>query len=572
MAYQIREYQQRAVDAVYADWNRNIRKTLLVMATGTGKTVVAGDIAARLPANGKLLFLVHREELMFQSRDKIESMTGHRVALEGGDYKADKHAKFVVAMVQSLTRRLNRFDPDRFTHGAIDEAHHAVCKTYMSVIDYFNIEYWFGLTATPKRADGEAMGKVFDGQAFTMFAAEAIDQGWLTPIKSRVVTCNDMNLGQIKLNAGEFNQKELKAELLKQSTVSRIAQQSVAIADGRQTVIFCQNIEQSQAVCRTLKQMGEQALHVDGKIPKFARRSRMQDFAHGRAQFLVNCSVIEEGVDVPGIEVVANARPTKSQTRIVQAVGRGLRPLEPPKGQTPDERCREIRESRKPHCTVIDFIGNLGEQTMKVSGDLLGGDYDDDVRRIAIEIAKGIEGFVDWVEVYKQAEQQAAEQAAARSAEENERRKSAAVSGAESRWARTFNPHPYAVFSMSLQAAKSVKPEDAYGGALSSAIRFLEDQKVDRRDYLRLTNVQQLYFARVLHKHVHKGFCTWKQANWLYKFGYDPRGMSKRDATLILDKVAANGWARPAADGPNTVFLNDTGQKSAVVFEQQLNF
>ena len=321
-----------------------------------------------------------------------------------------------------------------------------------------------------------------------------------------------------------------------------------------------------------LKQLGEHALHIDGEVPKFARRSRMADFASGRAQFLVNCSVIEEGVDVPGIEVVANARPTKSQTRIVQAVGRGLRPVDPPQGKTPDERCREIRESRKPHCTVIDFIGNLGEQTMKVSGDLLGGDYDDEVRRLAIEIAKGIDGFVDWAAVYREAAQRAAEIAAARSEAENERRQKAAISGAESRWARSFVPHPYAVFSMNITAAKSVNPEDAYGSALSSAVRFLEAEKVDRRDILKLTNTQQLYFARVLHKHLRRGYCTWKQSVLLYKFGYDPRGMTKNNARLILDKVAANGWARPSADGPNTVFLNDTGRRDAVVFEQQLNF
>lgn len=563
-SFDMRDYQQRASNAVFAEWEKGNNSTLIVLATGTGKTVIAGEIASRLPVDARLLFLVHREELMFQSRDKIQAMTGHRVALEGGEYRADRSAKFVVAMVQSLTKRLGGYDPGHFQYGIVDEAHHAVCKTYMGILDHFtSMTKVAGLTATPKRGDDVALGKVFDSVAYKMFAAEAIDLGWLTPIRSRVVTCNDMDLSQVRINVGDFNQTELKEQLLKQSVVHRIASESIAIADGRQTVVFCQNVDQSRSVCRMIESMGSNAVHVDGKISKLARRSRMAQFSEARVQFIVNCSVIEEGVDVPGIEVVANARPTRSQTRIVQAVGRGLRPIKPPTGATPTERCAEIADSTKPHCTVIDFVGNLGEHSMKVSGDLLGGDYCDDVRRIAIDLAREVQGDVDWPAIYAQAELRAIEEAKASNEDYALKRRQYAAMASESKWAHTYRPHPYAVFNLDTAVAQEkISPGDAFGTKLSMAIRFLEGEKLERREILQMSNVEQLYFARMLHRHISRGYCTWKQARRVHIHGYDPREMSKGKAGSLITRIQKNNWARPASDGPNLVHMREAGVAS----------
>lgn len=551
-----RDYQVAAEDCVFREWDRGVRGTLVSHATGLGKTVLAGRIARRIVQQSRLLFVVHREELMFQAAKALGSMAKCEVVREGAGYKElllNPKAPIVVGMIQSLRRRMRTMDADLFSHVIIDEAHHATADGYRRAVDHFKgAKHLLGLTATPKRADGQAMGAVFDSVAHEMTVSDGIDLGWLTPMRSRIVTCNDLDLRNINLNAGEYNQRELKEQLLKQAVVDRIARRSIEIADGRQTVIFCQNIEQSQAVKRVICTLGGNAVHIDGKLPKSSRRHRIDQFAEARVQFLCNCAVVEEGVDVPGIEVVANARPTRSQTRIIQSVGRGMRPVDPPIGDTAEVRRAEISGSAKPYCTVIDFVGQIGARSMCFSGDLLGGDYDDDVRREAVEIAKQYTGDVDWREVYREA--------IAVASQRSVKQKSLGGSRSqERRWCAKYRPCPYDVLDLRLEDARSVSKDDCNGGNLDSAIAFLEGEKLQSWEFNRLANYEQVFLARHIRRRSWDGLCSYPQARVIHKFGYSS-DQTGREASLIIDRVKKANWVRPFEDGPNEVYEKACGR------------
>jgi len=552
----LRDYQQEAIDAVFSEWERGVGSTLLVAATGLGKTVVAGEICSRLVADRKrVLFLSHRQELMQQSAKVIGGMTGEEVAREGAEYKElllRPKSMICSGMVQSVVRRLNRFEEKSFDVVIVDEAHHSVAKTYRKILEHIDPERILGVTATPKRGDDKAMGQVFDTVAYEMGIADGIEQGWLTPVKSRIVPARDMDLRNINMVAGELNQRALKEQLLKQAVVDKVARSSVEISDGRQMVIFAQNIEQSKAICRVLKQMGERAVHVDGKLPHYSRRNRMGEFADGKVQFICNCSVIEEGVDVPGIEVVGQASPTMSQIRVIQRVGRGLRPIDPPAGGTPNDRRAEIANSTKPHCTVVDFVGTMGSKILQLSGDILGGEYEDDVREEAIKIAMRWDGDIDWDIVHAEAQEIVKRRGAVQKKLGGDRAK-------ERLWCMKHNPCPYDVLGIRKEDARQVSKDDCNGGNLSRAVSFLEKERLQIKDYGRLCNYEQVMLARVIWKRSRQGLCTYRQARMLYLYGYGTE-WSVRDASRIIDRIKQEGWIRPYEDGPNQVFLAATGR------------
>lgn len=577
--FSVRDYQQRAEDEVFRLWGTGFRSVLIVLFTGGGKTVIAGNIAKRLQPGQRMLFQVHREELAYQSQKSLQEITGRQVALEMSGRKAfQEHpdASIVVAMCQSMCKRLEGYRKDHFHVFAQDEAHHLTASTFRAAYDYFEWKHCFGLTATPMRSDGVALGKVFDRTCLDLMAISGIDDGWLTPIRSRVETIADMDLSQVKIDVGDFNSKQLGIQLTKQSVVHNIAEKTRAIAAGRQTVLFCKSIDQSKAVAAVLRQMGVKAEHIDGstgkgkwafgRYRKGEREQKMDRFRDGSLQMLINVGLIDEGVDVPGIEVVGNASPTRSQARIIQRIGRGLRPVEPPRGATPEERRAEIANSSKPHCTVIDFLGGqMGEHFMRVSGDLLGGEFDDDVRKIAIKLASKFNGeFIDWADIYRQAGIIAAEKEKARTEAEERRQQLSLTQAAEHRWSFRYKPCPFDVFGLNKQDAVEYK-DDAYGRQLADAKKYLYDSGFDEADIARLSNVEQYFLGREYWKfrRTHtENVASWKQMKCLYIRGYKPSDYRYRStsASALIARVQQAGWVRPAEDGLNQVFLEATGR------------
>lgn len=194
----LRPYQAAASDAIFKEWQDN-DSTLVVMPTGGGKTVLFADVIRRVFPR-RALVIAHREELIFQARDKIQRVTGLSADVEMGEYRAEgglfEQARVVVSTIQTQCSggdgggRMSKFDPQRFGVLIIDEAHHATSPSYRRVIDYYRTNpalKVLGVTATPDRADEEALGQVFQSVAFDYEVLDAIHDGWLVPIEQQMV-------------------------------------------------------------------------------------------------------------------------------------------------------------------------------------------------------------------------------------------------------------------------------------------------------------------------------------------------------------------------------------------------
>jgi superfamily II DNA or RNA helicase len=558
---QTRDYQLECVAKTFEAFQNGHKSVLNALPTGSGKTVVASLMAQQMDS---FLFVVDREELAFQSQKTLQRVTGRSVYLECGPefraYKTAPGARCVVAMSQSMIRRKEAYPRDRFEYIFEDECHHSVSPTRTAIREYFTGKKGvIGFSATPERADGKAAGMVYETVPYQMSFLDAVDLGWLVPFKSRVVTCHDMDLRQFRGNA-EYSTKELRKEIEKRAVIEHVAKKTIAIADGRQTVLFARTVQQSQQICEYLKSLGERAMHVDGKLPRFIRRDRLSQFSDRKIQFICNCGLIEEGVDVPGIEVVSMAAPIRSTGRFMQRVGRGSRAVVDLTGTTPEERRRQIAESEKPHFTVIDFVGQMDEHSaaMCFAGDLLAGDFDDEMRKVAIKLASGQDN-ADMRSIVQEAKNIVAhrrrkltpheEKEAAR-----ERYKKIERSR-EQAWIMGAVFHPFDVLKIDKKIAdREVPKNDTYGRTMDASERYLRECHVPPREIGILTSSQRVYLARFLRARA-ETHAPYPQSRRIHACGYDASVLSKAEANALSARIVAANFVRPQEDGPNQQYL-----------------
>jgi len=187
---ELRPYQNEAVASVEAEFTHGVRSTLIVLATGCGKTIVFSHLAAReVRRGGRVLILAHRGELLTQAIDKLRAATGIEAGLEKAEETSDVGFDelpytVVVGSVQSMKsqKRLARFAPDEFSLIVIDECHHALTGTYRAVIDHFPKARLLGVTATPDRGDLRSLSEVFETIAYEYSIVDAIKGGYLSPV------------------------------------------------------------------------------------------------------------------------------------------------------------------------------------------------------------------------------------------------------------------------------------------------------------------------------------------------------------------------------------------------------
>lgn len=428
----------------------------------------------------------------------------------------------------------------------VHNCHHSVGKSYTEPLAHFdeNLKFLLGLTATPKRHDGKAMGRVFDEVAFKMTLLQAIDKGWILEPRIERISVAEMNLQNVSVVAGDFSKSSLSKEMSRETVIGKMVSETIIRAAGRQTAIYCVDVDHMRAVEQQLKQRGQTCGMIDGKTPGPVRKSKLRDFRERTIQFLISCGTLTEGWDCPECEVIAMFRPTQSCNLYEQIVGRGLRPLFPPMEDTPELRRAAIAASEKPFCIVLDFVGNSRHKLANI-GDILGGTFDDEVKRLAMDLARHETGPIDMRELLKKAEQILDEQRAKRFQKGTGRDKLT-----RALW--QLNPHPYDVLGLDKEHAESaVSREDAYGRAPIEAAETLERYKLKPHEIQRLTNKQQVLLARVILSRSRRGLCSYAQARLLYRFGYDAN-LPVVAAAKVLDQVNANGdWWRPDGDGIN---------------------
>ncbi len=320
----LRPYQQEAVAAVEKEWRDGHRKTLLVLPTGTGKTIVFAHVAKDCVSAGKkVLILAHRDELLTQAQDKIAAATGLGTAKEKGQETSQgSFFRITVGSVQTMMRpqRLAQFAPDEFRTIIVDEAHHVLADSYLRVLSHFPDADVLGVTATPERQNIANLGEFFDSLAYEYSLPQAIRDGYLCKIKALTVPLN-INIQGVKMSSGDYAAGQLGEAL--DPYLEQIAVEMEKYCKGRKTVVFLPLVATAQKFCDILTRHGFRAAEVNGNSQD--RQEILNDFENGKYDVLCNAMLLTEGWDCPSVDCIVCLRATKIRSLYCQMVGRGTR-------------------------------------------------------------------------------------------------------------------------------------------------------------------------------------------------------------------------------------------------------
>ena len=365
----LRPYQRDAVEAVLGARRAGVRRMVVCLPTGAGKTVIFSHLAQL--ARRQVLVLAHREELLSQAQEKIErAMDGAAVvAIEQGAQRAPAEAKVLVCSIRSLhEERLARVMRGRDVGLIIyDECHHAAAEDNQRVLRQLGVfdDGWtgtlLGFTATTSRGDGKGLDAVFERIVYTRTLPEMIEDGYLSPLRGyRISTKADLT--RISSGGADFPEDELAEAVDIEERNALVARSIQELARDRRTIAFCVTVNHARNLSRSLNVLGVPAGVVHGAMPKDARATALSEFRQGRTQVLCNVAVLTEGFDDPGVSCVAMARPTRSEGLYAQCVGRGTR-LFP----------------GKEDCLILDFV-DLSNLSLCTLPSLFGAPRDLDLR------------------------------------------------------------------------------------------------------------------------------------------------------------------------------------------------
>jgi len=321
----LRKYQEEAKTAVFEEWDKGFKKTLLVLPTGTGKTIVFSAVTEDIVRRGgRVLILAHRAELLDQAADKLEKATGLKCGVEKAEQTSiGTWYRAIVGSVQTMMRekRLASFSEDYFSHIIIDEAHHVISDSYQKILKHFKNAHVLGVTATPDRGDMKNLGTVFESLAYEYSITQAIKEGYLTPIKAMTIPLK-LDLTGVHTQAGDYKTADLDIAL--EPYLEQIADEMKRYCMTRKTVVFLPLIKTSQHFRDILIERGFRAAEVNGNSED--RAEILTDFEAGKYNVLCNSMLLTEGWDCPSVDCVVVLRPTKVRGLYCQMVGRGTRP------------------------------------------------------------------------------------------------------------------------------------------------------------------------------------------------------------------------------------------------------
>ena len=510
----LRPYQQAARDSIHAQWEQGRLRTLLVLPTGTGKTIVFASVAAdQVRAGDRVLILAHRGELLEQAADKLQRSTGLVSAVEKAESTClDSWFRVVVGSVQTLQRtaRLERFPQDYFGTIIIDEAHHAITDGYRRILDYFSGAKVLGVTATPDRGDMRNLGEVFDSLAFEYKLTDAIKEGYLCKIMAQTIPLQ-LDITSVTMSGGDYAVGDLGTAL--DPYLEQIAAEMARRCKSRKTVVFLPLIKTSQKFRDLLNTYGFRAAEVNGQSDD--RRQVLADFDAGKYNVLCNSMLLTEGWDCPSVDCVVVLRPTKVRSLYSQMVGRGTR-LSP--GKT--------------DLLLLDFLWMTDKHELCRPADLVCED-----RTVARQMTETL-AETGCPEDIEQAAAQASEdvvaqreEALAKQLEEQRRKK-----------AKLVDPLQY---EMSIQAEDLSGYVPAFGweaGPPSEQQTAALEKLGILPDAVESAGKAALLLDR-LNKRRDEGLTTPKQIRCLEKYGFQHVGTwSFEAARHMIDRIAAQGW------------------------------
>lgn len=351
----LRPYQLDAHTAIERSLSSS-RSTLVVMPTGTGKTVTIGSYAVKRDV--RTLWLAHRFELLTQARDYLMDATGEPVGMEQADSEATDE-RLIVASVQSMCRqsRLKRYAVDHFGLIVVDEAHHVTGSSYGKILDHFSSAQVIGCTATPDRLDKVRLGLRFDSVAYKMELADAIRDGWLCRILAEHVNVKSIDLSMVGIQADDFDPNDLDEVMRSREAIHGVVKPCLEKCGDRPTFVFTTSVANADIMTEVFNAYRPGcARTANGETDFAVRADLLVQHSKGAFQFFVSVGIHTEGVDAPWVSCVALGRPSKSRALVTQMVGRGTRLCE-----------------GKSNLLVLDFSGNLGRHRLVTIADILGG-------------------------------------------------------------------------------------------------------------------------------------------------------------------------------------------------------
>lgn len=335
----LRPYQEEAMSNFFAILPEKKRQ-LIVLPTGSGKTVVFGSIAKKFAeitrteylkhnfaVSGPILVMAHRTELLDQAEEKLhmvwpESMVG-RVQGTSNELLGD----VLVASTQTLVAGRKIPKPSLIIY---DECHHARAEGALAVLKRLGVfeedgPALLGVTATPSRNDRTELGDVFEHITYEKTILEMIVDGYLCDVKGVRVDVPNLELKRLRTTGGDYNQKDLAIVMNHEIALKAVVEAVKTHVGNRKALLFAVDVQHAKQLADWLKLAGIKAESVDGSMSAESRASVLANFAENKIQILVNCQILTEGFDQPDVEAVIIARPTRSQSLYTQMVGRALR-------------------------------------------------------------------------------------------------------------------------------------------------------------------------------------------------------------------------------------------------------
>jgi superfamily II DNA or RNA helicase len=514
----LRPYQLEAKEAIQAEWTKGNKKTLLVLPTGTGKTIVFSKLAEDCVRDGeRVLILAHRGELLDQAADKLAKSTGLGCAVEKAEQTClDSWFRVVVGSVQSLMRedRLNRFSKDYFGTIIVDEAHHVLSDSYLRVLGYFEDANVLGVTATADRGDMRNLGEFFQSLAYEYSLPQAIKDGYLSPIRAQTIPLQ-LDLTGVGVQAGDFKTSDLGTAL--DPYLYQIADEMASVCMDRKTVVFLPLIKTSQKMRDILIDRGFNAAEVNGESDD--RSQVLADFEAGKYNVLCNSMLLTEGWDCPSVDCIVVLRPTKIRSLYSQMIGRGTRLY-------PD----------KEYLLLLDFLWHTERHELCRPAHLICNSEE-----VAKKMTENIEAAAGCAVDLEAAEQQA-EQDVVSSREESLAR---ALAEMKRRKRKLVDPLQ---FEMSIQAEDLANYVPAFGWEMAPPS---DKQKATLEklgilpDEIDNAGKASLLLER-LDKRRCQGLTTPKQIRFLESRGFQHVGTWQfESAKKLIDRIAANGWRVP---------------------------
>ena len=336
---QLRPYQSEALDAIDDALGKGVRRPLVVLPTGGGKTIVFAQLPKR--HNGKMLVLAHRQELLTQAQEKILWANPElTVEIEQGQNIADMKSDVIVASTATLGRanskRLEKFHPHQFATIVIDEAHHAAAPSYKRILEYFKPNLQLGVTATPQRGDKTRLTDVFDEIVYFKTIQELIEDGYLSNLAGyRISTATDIS--GVTTRSGDWAEGEL-SEAVNNEERNKLAVEAYKDkAPGKKAIVFCVDVQHAEDMASTFNEAGISCGVITGAMKTEEREEVLQKFRSGETPVISNCQVLTEGFDEPSVEAIIFARPTKSQLLYTQCLDEHTEVLTPKGWRGPDD-------------------------------------------------------------------------------------------------------------------------------------------------------------------------------------------------------------------------------------------